>query len=557
MSSRHLVRRRARDPRVHAGRSVRLLAACAFVTILAARADSDAPSASTLHAALAGDAPQVVVDGVRLWSTPVLRRVYADGAPLWSPRQIDALRVHVAAASADGLDPADYLVRELAGLEAHDPVARELIATEALARLAFTLRFGKANPAALEPAWNYSRAFGTTDPVRWLRAAIMHPDLGALLNSLRPNGPYYRGLVAALADHRAVAIQGGWPPVPPGQTLKPGMRDARVAALRARLGLESPLQATDDPTLYDATLATAVTLFQRDHGLAADAAVGRATLAELNVPVAARIDQIRVNLERIRWIFRDLGPEFVAVNIAGFEAAYLVNGSVHWRGRAIVGRPYRQTPIFRDEIVYLELNPTWTVPPTIFREDYLPKLRRNPGYLREKQMRVVDPNGGPVNAATIDWRRVSAVNFPYYLRQDPGPDNALGRIKFMFPNAHAIYLHDTPARELFAQAERSFSSGCIRIEKPLDLAAALLRDPTHWNLATLTAAIDAGQTRRVNLPQRVPILLLYLTAFADDDGRVQFRRDLYHRDAAVRAALEAPLTWTPPGDFDTRAATSP
>ncbi|HMM74085.1 MAG TPA: L,D-transpeptidase family protein [Gammaproteobacteria bacterium] len=513
-------------------------------------ANEAAPTREALAAALAAGGAQLVVDGVRLWSTPVLRRLYAETAPAWSARQLEVLRANVAAVTSDGLEPADFLARELAELDRHAPVARELIATEALARLAFVLRFGKANPNALEPDWNYTRAFGATDPVRWLREAIPHADLSALLNALRPHGSYYRGLVAALADMRAIAAQGGWPAVPTGDTLKPGMRDARVAALRTRLAVELPLAASEDPTLYDDALVTAVTLFQRDHGLAADAAVGRATLAALNLPVAARIDQIRVNLERIRWVYRDLGREFVAVNIAGYEAAYLVDGSVRWRGRAIVGRPYRQTPIFRDELVYLELNPTWTVPPTIFREDFLPKLRRNPGFLREKKLRVVDPNGGPVNAASIDWRQVRASSFPYYLRQDPGPDNALGRIKFMFPNDHAVYLHDTPARELFAQPERSFSSGCIRIEKPLELAEQLLRDPTRWNVASLQAAIGTLKTQRVNLPQRVPILLLYLTAFPDEHGRVQFRRDVYGRDAAVLAALAAPPAWTPPSDFD-------
>jgi len=535
--------------RVHA--VLRSLALLAMLASLPPAVAADAlPTREALLGALAGDASQVVVDDVRLWSTPVLRRLYAEGAPPWRAQQLEVLRANVAAVTSDGLEPGDFLARELAALDGHDAIARELIATEALARLAFTLRFGKANPNALEPDWNYTRAFGTTDPVRWLREAIAHPDLSALLNGLRPNGPYYRGLVAALAAQRALAAQGGWPALPAGDTLKPGVHDARVAALRTRLAVELPLAATDDPTHYDPALVTAVTLFQRDHGLAADGAVGRATLAALNLPVAARTAQVRVNLERIRWVYRDLGREFVAVNIAGYEAAYLVDGTVRWRGRAIVGRPYRQTPIFRDELVYLELNPTWTVPPTIFREDYLPRLRRNPGFLREKKLRVVDPNGGPVNAAGIAWGQVRASTFPYYLRQDPGPDNALGRIKFMFPNEHAVYLHDTPARELFAQPERSFSSGCIRIEKPLELAEQLLRDPARWNLATLEAELKTLKTRRVNLPQRVPILLLYLTAFPDEDGRVQFRRDVYGRDAAVLAALDGPIAWTPPSDFD-------
>lgn len=526
-------------------------ALCALVLVLPAAAAADDAEITAL---LGGTAPQVTVAGTRLWSTPVLRAVYDGSAPRWSAAGIAALRDSIAQVHSDGLDPADFLVDELARLDALPPAARELLATEALARVAFTLRFGKANPSALEPDWNYSRRFGATDPVAWLRAGIAHPDPAALLQSLRPNGPYYRALAAGLAALRATAAHGGWPTLADGPTLRPGMDDPRVPTLRARL---LPDATADAGTRYDESLIAAVRRFQDDHGLASDGAVGRATRAALNVPVTARIDQLRVNLERIRWVFRDLGDEFVAVNIAGFQAVYFAHGTPRWRGRAIVGRPYRQTPIFRDELSYLELNPTWTVPPTIFREDFLPQLRRNPGFLRQKKLRVVDPNGGPVDASGIDWTRVSAANFRHYLRQDPGPDNALGRIKFMFPNAHAVYLHDTPARELFAQPERGFSSGCIRIEQPLELAVQLLDDPARWSAAALEAALADGRTQRVNLPRRIPIMLLYLTAFPDAAGRIQFRRDLYARDAALLKALDGPLVWTPPSDFHPAASFGP
>jgi len=507
---------------------------------------------ATLASLLAGDAPQVRVEGVRLWSTPVLRELYRDGAARWTGPRLRALRTEIQRASEDGLEPADFLARELDHPESVSPVELELLASEALARLAFTLRYGKANPLALDSNWNYSRELGATDPVAWLRAAITNDDLAGLLQSLRPQGAYYRALKDALAARRAIAARGGWSSLPGGATLKPGMDDPRVPLLRARLAAGGDLEAAAAAvkgTVYDAALVAAVEAFQRRHGLDADGAVGRATLAELNVPVSARIDQLRVNLERIRWVFRDLNGEFVVVNIAGYGAAYFVDGEIRWRSRAIVGRPYRQTPVFKDALSYIELNPTWTVPPTILRNDILPKLRQNPAYLREKKLRVVDPNGGPVSAAGIDWRKVSASNFRYYLRQDPGPDNALGRIKFMFPNAHAVYLHDTPARELFRQSERTFSSGCIRIENPLALAELLLRDPARWNQASLQAAIDTGETRRVNLPRKVPIMLLYLTAFPDQAGHVQFRRDVYKRDARTLQALDGPLVWTPTRDF--------
>ncbi len=510
-----------------------------------------APDDEALSALLAGDAPQIRIVGARLWSTPVLREVYRDGGARWTGPRLSVLREEIDRALEDGLEPADFLANELAHPERVSPAEFELLASEALARLAFTLRYGKANPLALDRNWNYSREFGTTDPVAWLRAAITHDALPSLLRSLRPQGPYYRALKDALAAQRAIAARGGWSTLPAGATLKRGMNDPRIPLLRARLIASGDLDAAGAGTdpVYDPALVAAVEGFQHRHGLAADGAVGRATLAELNVPVSARIDQLRVNLERMRWVFRDLAGEFVAVNIAGYGAAYFVDGEMRWSARAIVGRPYRQTPIFKDALSYIELNPTWTVPPTILRNDILPKLRQNPGYLREKKLRVVDPNGGPVNAAGIDWHKVSTSNFRYYLRQDPGPDNALGRIKFMFPNAHAVYLHDTPARELFQQSERTFSSGCIRIENPLALAELLLRDPAQWNQASLQAAIDGGATQRLNLPRKVPIMLLYLTAFPDQDGRLQFRRDVYKRDAPTLQALEGPLIWSPTSDF--------
>jgi len=233
----------------------------------------------------------------------------------------------------------------------------------------------------------------------------------------------------------------------------------------------------------------------------------------------------------------------VLVDVAGFHLHYF-DPAGDWSTRVVVGRPFRRTPIFRATIRYLVLNPTWTVPPTILAQDILPAVRRDPGYLAKKSLRVLDARGREVDARRIDWARTSAKGFPYQLRQDPGPENALGRIKFVFPNPYSVYMHDTPSRTLFAKAERAASSGCIRVEQPLDLAVMLLADPEQWSREALERAIATGKTQTVNLREPVPVILMYWTIDADPDGTVYFKRDLYGRDPRVLRALD--------GDFSFR-----
>jgi murein L,D-transpeptidase YcbB/YkuD len=275
-----------------------------------------------------------------------------------------------------------------------------------------------------------------------------------------------------------------------------------------------------------------------------DGAAGRRTIEALNVDVARRIDQIRVNLERARWVAQDLKGDFLVVDIAGFEAALYLGGEPVWRSRAVVGRPYRRTPVFRATMKYLVLNPTWTVPPTILREDVLPRVAKDPGYLDRNGMRVVDDRGRPVDAARIDWSQHPARPFPYHIVQDPGDDNSLGRIKFMFPNPYTVYLHDTPAKALFDRTERTFSSGCIRIERPVELAVLLLADAERWNDERVREAIATGETRTVLVKREAPVLLLYFTAVANGAAGIAFRPDVYGRDGLVRAALERPFRFS-------------
>jgi murein L,D-transpeptidase YcbB/YkuD len=231
----------------------------------------------------------------------------------------------------------------------------------------------------------------------------------------------------------------------------------------------------------------------------------------------------------------------VFVNLAGYQVYYLRDHKIVWSAPAIIGKPYRETPIFRSEITYLVLNPTWTVPPTILANDMLPAQRRNRSYLNRKGIQVVDRNGRTVPTASIDWSTARPGNFPYQLVQGPGPDNALGRVKFMFPNSYSVYLHDTPSRSLFEKSDRAFSSGCIRVERPLELAALLLEGKPGWDAAAIDRAVASGTLQNVNLPEPVPILLAYWTAWVDRSGTLQLRNDLYGRDPQVAKALAEPF----------------
>ena len=498
-------------------------------------------------ALLVGEGNQPEIAGERLWFAPWLRELFVEeaNAPHWRFSQFAALRAEIERSREDGLNPDDYQVARLTGTSSLSDGAQELLATEALARLVFSLRLGKTDPVALDPNWNYSRNLADLDPVAWLRTTISSNSIDEALAAVRPSSPSYHALVQALHDHRKRAQEGAWRSLPEGDTLKPGMTDARIPLLRARLvdsgDLDANVAAAGASDVYDETLVGVVRYFQYRHGLATDGAVGPKTLAALNVSIADRIDQLRVNLERLRWLGSERAREFVAVNVAAYSAVYVVDGETRWHGRAIVGRPSRPTPAFKDELSYLRLNPSWTVPPTILRQDVLPGVRRDPDYLRKHHLRLIAGDGSSVDPASVDWHRVRASSFPYTLRQDPGAENALGRVAIMFPNRYSVYMHDTPTRELFAKPERMLSSGCVRIENPVALAEMLIDNPAEWNRDALDAAIATDKTVRINLPRKIPIMLLYLTAFPDEYGRIHFRQDLYDRDQPVLDALNAPF----------------
>jgi murein L,D-transpeptidase YcbB/YkuD len=493
------------------------------------------------------------VGGESIASATLLPRVYEAQAfaPAWrTVAQIDSLLELILESEREGLVPADYHVEAVqraraafATLETLDPAERadfELILTDSVIRLGYHLRFGKVDPVALDTDWNYSRDLGDGDPVAMIQGAIAARSMRAFAAEVIPRAPAYLRLKDALARYRQIEADGGWPEIPGGPTLREGMSDPRVPDLIRRLvatGDLAPEVVSSEQDVYTQALVAGVMAFQRRHGLATDGALGAQTRAALNVPVADRIAELRINLERGRWVFNEYERDYILVNVAGFHLDLVRAGRTIWSSRVVVGQPYRRTPVFKAEMRYLVFNPTWTVPPGILRQDILPAQRRDPGYLASRGIDLIDADNAVVDPASIDW--IGQRSFPYRFVQQPGPSNALGQVKFMFPNPHHVYLHDTPSRDLFDREARAFSSGCIRVENPLELAELLLGG--RWDRARIEALIATGRSETLFLESPISVMLLYWTAEVDPAGRVLFWPDIYGRDEAVRIALDAPL----------------
>jgi len=483
------------------------------------------------------------IRGLTIAWPQLIHQFYAqrDFRPAWDrPGVVNDLHRALRDSRNDGLDPRDYYTAQLEAMAAETRSGKadaelraqfDVLNTEALLRLGYHLSFGKVDPHTFDSQWNYGRTLEGLNVAQAIERALDADDVYNRVEALKPTHYLYVNLRRELVRYQAIASAGGWKGVPAGPALKTGMTDARVAALRERLRITGDIGASAaDPQSFDPELERAVRSYQERLGLEADGVAGAQTITELNVPIAARIEQIRINLDRGRVLLQDLPDEFVVVNVAGFQVFFVRNREVVWRSRVQVGKPYRRTPIFRSQITYLVFNPTWTVPPGIIANDILPEARRDPASITRRGLKVLDRAGAEINPATIDWSMFRSGNIPYTLRQDPGPKNALGRVKFMFPNDYAVYLHDTPSTNLFDAADRSFSSGCVRVENPLEFARLLLDDPA-WSDAAIAQAIDSGRIQNVTLKRKIPILLAYWTAWADPEGRVNFRRDIYQQDA--------------------------
>ena len=461
-------------------------------------------------------------------------------------------------ARQEGLRPVDFWVPQISRilkiarqkkekrdiLQAPTLVHLEFLLTDAFLTYGSQLLYGKLDPNRFQPDWQVEAP--DVDLTRTLQNALNQGRFGSVLRNLGPKGSGYLSLKNALAQYRRMARNGGWPEVPHGPSLKEGTRSPRVPALRKRLavtgdfivktGNEFP-EADDD---FDADLKQGVIAFQKRLGLPRDGIAGPSTLAALRIPVEDQIRRIEVNLERMRWLPRKFENQYLLVNITDYQLRALDNGNTVFNMRVIVGKPHRPTPILNDHLTAVVFNPNWYVPPTIFREDILPKVREKPDYLKELNMRVLqvqDNETWELDPSTIDWQNPWDKSPPLQIRQDPGPGNFLGRFKFILSNQLDIYLHDTSSKYQFNGSIRDLSSGCVRLEEPQLLANYLLKEESDWDEEKTMAALTAGAPRKVNLTNPYPVYIVYWTTWTDEDDLLQFRPDIYELDGPVIEAL--------------------
>ena len=521
---------------------------CMLLTAMVAGAASPADEKAPLRSALEALREQSLTAHERA-ELAALEAFYhlRNHRPAWADEErLNRLDQAFRSLADDGLDPTHYLASRspYPGLPTDDPrhhgqsICTEIDATRAFLRALSDLRFGRLRPADVETIWRHREqpdALSSEGRLRSLvaTAVVTLDDPLAAFAAVRPSWPAYAGLRAAHAAERKRPDADADTAVPSGPLLRPGMHDPRVPLLRQRFGIapESP----DLANVYDARLVTAIEAFQQANRLTVDGIIGPATLAVLNLDRAARLDKFRVNLERMRWLAGEHHRRFVLVDVAGAWIHYYRDGEAVWSTRAQVGRPTRRTPLLVSEITHFTFNPTWTIPPTILRNDKLPEIRADIGYLARNNIRVLDHEGNPLSPEAIDWERPG----PILLRQDAGPDNALGRVAIRFPNPFHVYLHDTPSQRLFERDQRAFSSGCVRVQQADTLVDLLLADDGGDTLERAQRLRSGTRTANFSLNQPVAVLLTYLTVDIADDGTPIFRPDVYRLDENVLRALNA------------------
>jgi murein L,D-transpeptidase YcbB/YkuD len=470
---------------------------------------------------------------------PELHRFYGEGdyTPGWTTELRAAAVRALDAADGHGLDSDDYRVGEWRRpwpSDATEGARRDSLLTVAFLRYMHDLRLGRTVPSDVYRDADWPR--DDYDAATALNRALAANNLAALLDGLPPPQPQYARLEGALARYRDIVAAGGWPIVPGGPTFSAFDADSRRTVLARRLVPEDPdfRGGSDDAGALD----EAVRRFQRRHGLDPDGRIGAKTLAALNVPAVERVAQIRANLERWRWMPRSGPRRRIGVNTAAAELEAFDGNEVVLRSKVIVGDRRHPTPLLMATVIAVTVNPPWNVPPSIARNEILPRVRKDPSYLRSQSMVLLNGPRGDPYGDSVNWRATSSIRFPYRFQQLPGPKNSLGALKLELPNRFDVYLHDTPAKGLFARSDRTLSHGCVRVDQILAVAAFALGGDAEQSRSMLVAEIAAGKTHTIPLATPLRIYLGYWTASVGADGEMAFREDIYGRDAALLAHLD-------------------
>ena len=456
-------------------------------------------------------------------------------------------------ADLEGLNPSDYKVDQAESLLAQFKQGQnggssinvetwadlDIMLTDAFFSYGVHVSTGRLDPGKWFYQWiPYRRS---VDLVHVLNDALDKKNIEGALKSLPPRYPAYAQLRTELANYRRIAAEGGWAAIPEKTTLKKGSTGQAVTLLKHRLVISGDLDAAalgvNDH--FDGRLQEALQRFQERHGLNTTGVMGEETRKALNFSVEKRIRQIEWNMERWRWLPDELGPRYVMVNIPDYRLFVVENQTTIMSMKTVVGKSAQPTPVFMDNMSYLELNPTWNLPNSIVAEEMIPKVKKDPDFLTKKRIRIYkdwSPTAKEIDPKTIDWAKMNPKKFPYRMIQDIGV-NPLGRIKFMFPNQFDVYLHDTTQKSLFQRSKRMYSHGCIRVEKPYELGEWVLKDDPAWSKERLLKEIKKGKRQVVNLPKHIPVYVIYLTAWFDTRGHIHFRDDIYDYDKNLEKVL--------------------
>ncbi|MBL1320750.1 MAG: L,D-transpeptidase family protein [Methylophaga sp.] len=478
----------------------------------------------------------------------ILSHFYNDkSAYLWLDKQQPSSQAHdaidfISASSRQGLNPEDYHSLTLKQLDPTDSTIAahqfDVLLTDGLLKLIHDLSVGRLKASEADPDWFIPQA--EFDAKLFLKQSLLTNQLRAQLDSLIPISPEYISLIGALARYQSYVARGGWSQIPKTSSIRPGDSHQQLPAIRARLAFEDshiPLSADSQSLIYDAQTEQAVRHFQEIHGLKVDGVIGKGTRRAMNISASDRTQQIKVALERRRWMPNELGQQHLFINLANYTLSAVEDGNEKLNMRVIVGREKRQTPSFVSQMNRVVVNPYWNVPRKLAVKDLLPKQQEDFNYFYTHDIRVFTrENGQKVehDSYLIDWHALNEDNFPYTLRQDPGDHNALGQIKFLFPNDWAIYLHDTNHKKLFNESMRSLSSGCIRVEDPIALANFSLAD--RYQPKTILEMIESKENRGRKVTKSLSVYAVYFTVWMDDN-EVKFSPDVYQRDERMAKHL--------------------